>query len=77
MTIYEQQLFMDFMKESDTYKHWLPLFTFFLGTGCRIGEVVGLTWKDIDFKKGIISINHNTIYRRDGKGGILSEFMYF
>ena len=29
------------------------------------------------FKKGIISINHNTIYRRDGKGGILSEFMYF
>ena len=71
LTIDEQQLFMDFLKESDTYRHWLPLFTFFLGTGCRIGEVIGLTWKDIDFKKGTISINHNTIYRRNGKGGMM------
>ena len=71
LTIDEQQLFMDFMKESDTYRHWLPLFTFFLGTGCRIGEVIGLTWKDNDLKKGTISINHNTIYRRDGKGGMV------
>ena len=70
LTIHEQQVFMDFMKESDTYKHWIPLFTFFLGTGCRVGEVIGLTWKDIDFKNGVISINHNTTYRPDGNGGM-------
>ena len=72
LTIDEQQLFMDYMKQSDTFRHWLPLFTFFLGTGCRIGEVIGLTWKDIDFKKGTISINHNTLYILDGKGGMVT-----
>ena len=70
LTIEEQQLFMNFMKESDTYNHWLPLFTFFLGTGCRVGEVIGITWKDIDFKNNTISINHNTTYRPDGNGGM-------
>ena len=34
-----------------------------LGTGCRIGEVLGLRWQDIDFKNRTISINHNLVYR--------------
>lgn len=71
LTKEEQQLFMDFIKESPTYNHWLPLFTFFLGTGCRVGEVVGIRWKDIDFNNDTISINHNTTYRPDGKGGMI------
>jgi integrase len=25
--------------------------TFLLGTGCRIGEALGMTWQDIDFEK--------------------------
>ena len=41
------------------------MFTFFFGTGCRVGEVIGLRWRDIDFKSGSISINHNMIYRPD------------
>lgn len=71
LTIEEQTLFVGFLKDSTTYHHWLPLFTFFLGTGCRVGEVIGLTWKDIDFKKGTISINHNTTYRPDGNHGMI------
>lgn len=71
LTIDEQQLFMNYMKENPTYNHWIPLFTFFLGTGCRVGEVIGITWKDIDFKNGTISINHNTTYRPDGNGGMI------
>lgn len=71
LTIQEQQQFMTYMKESDIYSHWTPLFTFFLGTGCRVGEVIGLTWKDIDFKNNTISINHNTTYRPDGNGGMI------
>lgn len=33
-------------------------------TGCRIGEVMGLTWDDIDFVKNEISIN-KIIYKRN------------
>jgi integrase len=42
--------------------HWWPLFTILLGTGCRIGEGLGLRWEDIDFEKNLISINHSLTY---------------
>ncbi len=32
-------------------------------TGCRIGEVMGLTWQDIDLEKGVINID-KIIYKR-------------
>lgn len=38
------------------------MFTVFLGTGCRVGEIIGLRWEDCDFQEGIISINHNLVY---------------
>lgn len=63
LTVEQQELFIEFLKNSDLYGHWLPLFTVFLGTGCRVGEIVGLRWKDCDFTNGTISINHNLIYR--------------
>ena len=40
----------------------MTLFKFLLGTGCRIGEAVGIRWEDIDFKKRLISINHSLVY---------------
>lgn len=69
LTVTEQQAFIDFVANSKTYNHWLPLFTVFLGTGCRVGEIVGLRWSDCDFEQGSISINHNLVYRQadDGK----------
>ena len=39
-----------------------------LGTGCRVGEIVGLRWEDCDFADDIISINHNLIYRMQDSG---------
>ena len=33
-----------------------------LDRGCRRGEITGLTWNDIDFKKGTININKATQY---------------
>ena len=72
LTIQEQEAFVEFTKSHDVYKHWRSLFTVLLGTGCRVGEVVGLTWDDCDFKNGIININHSLIYRPDeytGKAG--------
>ena len=64
----QQALFIDFLTESKTYNHWLPLMTVFLGTGCRVGELIGLTWDDCDFTEGIITINHNLVYRQQDSG---------
>ncbi len=35
-------------------------------TGCRIGEVTGLTWDDIDLEKGTIDVN-KILYKRNSK----------
>lgn len=64
LTISEQEAFMRFISESRIYSRWQPMMTVFLGTGCRVGEIIGLRWADCDFEKGIISINHNTLYRK-------------
>lgn len=72
LSVSEQEAFVEFTKSHSVYSHWLPLFTVLLGTGCRVGEIVGLTWDDCDFKNGIININHSLIYRPDeytGKSG--------
>lgn len=68
LTTEQQEKFVDFVAHSKEYQHWLPLFTVFLGTGCRVGELIGLTWNDCDFKENIISINHNLIYRQQDNG---------
>ena len=64
LTIPEQEMLIDFLNTSETYCRWKSIITFFLGTGCRVGEVIGLRWEDCDFEKKAISINHNTIYRK-------------
>ena len=64
LTKEEQAAFIDYIKNSKIYNHWLPLFTMLLGTGCRIGELIGLRWEDCDFDDEIISINHNMVYRK-------------
>lgn len=68
LTESQQTAFVSYIAASKTYKHWLPLFTVLLGTGCRVGEVIGLRWIDCDFDSGIIHIDHNLIYRQ-GEGG--------
>ena len=65
LTEMEQERFVEFIKNHNVYSHWLPLFTVLLGTGCRVGEVTGLTWDDCDFENGLININHSLIYRQD------------
>jgi integrase len=37
--------------------HWLyPLFIVAIATGARIGELLALTWRDVDFRAGTINI---------------------
>lgn len=68
LTEEEQELFIDFIAGSNRHRHWLPLFTVFLGTGCRVGEIIGLRWQDCDFENRMISINHNLVYRKQENG---------
>ena len=68
LTIPQQSAFISFIAKNKQYQHWLPIFTLLLGTGCRVGEAVGLRWEDCDFDENIISINHNLIYRMQDSG---------
>ena len=62
LTIEQQRAFMNYISENPVYYRWEPLFTVLLGTGCRIGEVIGLRWKDLDYEKRMININHSVTY---------------
>lgn len=68
LTIPQQEAFVTFCSNSSQYSHWMPLFTVLLGTGCRVGEVIGLRWEDCDFEQNLISVNHNLIYRQQDSG---------
>lgn len=43
-----------------------------LYTGLRIGELLALTWKDIDFIKGVLSVNKTIHDGNDGNGRFCS-----
>ena len=53
----EEQRFIEFVKNDSNYKGYAPIFIVGFGTGMRIGEILSLTWKDIDFKNDSISVN--------------------
>ena len=61
LTKEQQRCFLEYVAGNPFFVKWLPLFTVLLGTGCRVGEVTGLRWEDIDLKKKMISINHNLV----------------
>ncbi len=63
----EQKAFMKYTEHHPVYYHWWPMFAILLGTGCRIGEVVGLRWEDVDLDKREISINHTITYYATGE----------
>ena len=65
-----------FMKCLDMPEHirWRPIFTVLLGTGCRVGEVIGLRWEDIDMDNQMISINHSVTYYPRREDTYVCEF---
>ena len=62
LTLEQQRAFMDYVANHPIYYRWWPLFTVLLGTGCRIGEALGLTWEDLDYDKRIIHIRRSLVY---------------
>ena len=64
ITLEEFNNIIDRFPENTDY--YLPLMIGFY-TGCRIGEVLSLTWDDIDFKNKTISINKSLIFNDENK----------
>ena len=65
---HQRDAFMNFVANSDRYKHWHPIFTILLYTGMRIGEFTALRPEDIDFDNGYITITHSLSYRKNKEG---------
>ena len=62
LTREQEKAFLNYINSNPDEQRWVPLFTFMFGTGCRIGEVIGLRWDDVDMDNRIININHNVTY---------------
>lgn len=62
LTEEQQDTFLEYLFNGKKHDGIKNLIVFLLGTGCRVGEAIGLTWDDIDFDKNIISINHAAAY---------------
>ena len=58
LTLEQQEALVKYASESYRYRvELLPILTLFLGTGMRCGELLGLTWDDVDFNTNMISVN--------------------
>ena len=42
LTVEQQREFIDYVAKNPFFFHWYPFFVFLLGTGCRIGEALGI-----------------------------------
>ena len=62
LTLEQQELFFNYMKNTPQYRHWYPVFYIMANTGMRVGELTGLRWQDVDMENGIISVNHTLVY---------------
>ena len=69
LTVGEQRLFFDYLKNHRQYQHWYPIFFVMANTGMRVGEITGLRWCDVNFEKNYISIDHTLVYYNHSKSG--------
>lgn len=72
LTLEQQRTFMNYVENETKFQPWWPLFMVMLGTGVRVGELIGLRWCDCDFENRIISINHSISYRQIEEDGVKS-----
>ncbi len=68
LTLEEQNQLLTFIQQ-EKWNFCEPIITTLLGTGIRIGELLGLKWEDIDFEKKTISINRTLVYTKNEKTG--------
>lgn len=70
LTAEEQVKFFEAAKSTTRYDAFLIM----IDTGVRMGELLALTWDDVDLKTGAISINKNIIYVKDRESETKSKY---
>lgn len=65
----EQKAFLEKTQDERFYNQY----AFALQTGLRTGEMIGLTWNDIDFSKKIVCVRRTMEYRYDLKKWVTGE----
>ena len=69
LTVEQQKRFVDYIYSSSQFAKYGPLFTTLLGTGMRIGEALGLRWRDCNFQERYITVDHTMLYKTSESGG--------
>ncbi|MCM1024716.1 MAG: site-specific integrase, partial [Prevotella sp.] len=67
-----QRLLELFSKEDEVNYKYVLFYTLAIYTGFRLGELLGLEWKDIDFSTNVITVNRTCLYSKE-KGGLYTE----
>ena len=75
LTIAQQKLFLDFIKNDPKYKHWYPTFAVMIGSGLRVGELTGLRWQDVDLKNNMINVTHTLVFYDRSKASLTQDLV--
>lgn len=60
----EQNRLLDYIRDHSIYGQYYPIFYLLAWTGCRINELLAITWQDIDFQKEVIHIRRSLSYKK-------------
>jgi integrase len=61
-----------FLSDARGRSPYFSVYLFLVGTGCRIGEALGIEWRDVDLAEGLITIRQ-ALQRPEGGGYVLRE----
>jgi len=64
LSIKQQEKLLEFTKNNKYYKCYHEMLIIMIGTALRRGEIIGLTWDNIDMKNRIIKIDHQLLYKK-------------
>ena len=62
LSVREQETFIEFISRDKVYAKYLPIVLLTLETALRRGEILGLTWDNVDLNKGILTVDHQLYY---------------
>ena len=75
LTYEQEEAFLNYIENNPDELRWVPLFNVMFGTGCRVGEIIGLCWSDLDFENNSISIRRSLSYCARYDRGRRSEYV--
>lgn len=74
LTVEQQEAFLGYLYDNERLARWKNIIVVLLGTGCRIGEIIGLRWDDINLDERVININHAVTYYPRTENSYKCEF---